>query len=61
MALAIDRCKSSRSALDRTSRNFALEVLLLELEGFARFMVNLVKGGDPVIPFEQGGGMTDFA
>lgn len=59
MAPAIDRCKSSKSALDRTSRNFAFEMLLLEVEGFARFIVNLVKGGNAVIPFEQGGGVTD--
>ena len=59
MALAIDRCKSSKSALDRTSRNFALELLLLELEGFERFIVNFIKRRDSVIPLKQCGGGTD--
>ena len=59
MALAIDRCKSSKSARDRTSRNFAFELLLLELEGFERFIVNFIKRRDAVIPLEQCGGVTD--
>src|SRR5262245_21016434 len=60
MALAIDRCKSSKSALDRTSRNFAFELLFLELESFERFMVDFVKGGDAVVPLEQSGRVADL-
>src|SRR5258705_7016595 len=59
IAPAIARCRSSRSARERTLRNTGCELPLLELEGFERFMVDFIEGGDAVIPFEQRGCVAD--